>query len=77
MIPRPAWRIAKELGAELGVGDFFVFDTFEQYLATRLDGSGTTLESLKKKCIFFPKSEGRSLRRPATGISLAYSVGKS
>ena len=26
---RPAWRIAKELGTELGVGDYFAFDTFE------------------------------------------------
>jgi thiosulfate reductase / polysulfide reductase chain A len=51
---RPAWRIAKELGTELGVGDFFGFSSFEEYLATRLAGSGTTLEELKKKGIHVP-----------------------
>ena len=50
---RPAWRMAKELGAELGVGDFFAFDTFEEYLTQRLSGSGTTLEQLKQTGIHF------------------------
>ena len=44
---RPAWRIARELGAELGVGDFFAFDTFDEYLDARLAGSGVTLDQLK------------------------------
>jgi thiosulfate reductase/polysulfide reductase chain A len=44
---RPAWRIAKELAEALGVGDFFPFATFEEYLETRLAGSGTTLAQLK------------------------------
>ena len=52
---RPAWRIAKELGTELGVGDFFAFDTFEQYLETRLAGSGTDLATLRKTGVFAPK----------------------
>ncbi len=52
---RPGWRIAKELGDALGVGDFFAFDTFEEYLETRLEGSGTTLSELKQKGIYFPK----------------------
>ena len=52
---RPGWRIAKELGIELGVGDFFAFDTFEEYLETRLEGSGTTLAELKEKGIYFTK----------------------
>jgi thiosulfate reductase/polysulfide reductase chain A len=51
---RPAWRIAKELGTELGVGDFFGFSTFEEYLSTRLAGSGTTLAELKQKGIHVP-----------------------
>jgi len=50
---RPAWRIAKELGTELGLGDYFSFDTFEEYLEARLKGTGTTLETLKKKGIHF------------------------
>ncbi len=45
---RPAWRIAKELGTELGVGDWFAYSTFEEYLSTRLAGTGVTLEQLKK-----------------------------
>ena len=48
---RPAWRIAKELAAELGVGEYFAFDTFEQYLEKRLEGTGATLEALKQKGI--------------------------
>ena len=51
---KPAWQISKELGTELGVGDFFNFETFEQYLDKRLQGSGITLEELKKQGIFFP-----------------------
>jgi len=54
---RPAWRIAKELGTELGVGEFFGFETFEEYLSARLEGSGVTLAELKEKGFFFPKSE--------------------
>ena len=63
---RPAWRIAKELGAELGVGDYFAFGSFEDYLDTRLTGSGTSLtrsavssatgclDQLKKEGVFLP-----------------------
>jgi thiosulfate reductase/polysulfide reductase chain A len=49
---RPAWRIAKELAEALGVGDFFGFESFEDYLATRLQGSGTTLSQLRRDGIF-------------------------
>jgi thiosulfate reductase/polysulfide reductase chain A len=52
---RPAWRIAKELGTALGVGDYFDFTTFEEYLETRLAGSGTTLAYLKEHGIYTPK----------------------
>jgi thiosulfate reductase/polysulfide reductase chain A len=44
---RPAWRIAKELGTELGVGDWFGFSTFEEYLEARLSGAGLSLAKLK------------------------------
>ena len=52
---RPAWRIAKELGTELGVGDFFGFSDLREYLGVRLQGTGTTLEQLERDGIFFPK----------------------
>ncbi|BDG06032.1 molybdopterin-containing oxidoreductase family protein [Anaeromyxobacter oryzae] len=45
---RPAWRIAKELGARLGVGDFFPWATFEDYLSVRLAGAGLSLDQLRK-----------------------------
>lgn len=50
---RPAWRIARDLARSLGVGDFFAFETMEEYLGERLRGSGTTLEELKRKGIAF------------------------
>lgn len=50
---RPAWRIAKELAQELGVGDQFAFETFDEYLSTRLEGTGVTLDELKKKGVHF------------------------
>jgi thiosulfate reductase/polysulfide reductase chain A len=61
---RPAWRIAKELGAELGVGDWFAFDSFEDYLGTRLAGSGTTLEELKKSGIHFTERKTQPYLEP-------------
>jgi thiosulfate reductase/polysulfide reductase chain A len=63
---RPAWRIAKELGKELGVGDFFAFETFEEYLAERLKGSGTTLEELKRTGIHFQEPSEPPYLDPAT-----------
>jgi thiosulfate reductase / polysulfide reductase chain A len=45
---RPAWRIAKELGTRLGVGDFFPWTTFEEYLEVRLSGAGLSLAQLAK-----------------------------
>ncbi len=50
---RPAWRIAKELAQELGVGDQFAFETFDEYLSARLEGTGVTLDQLKKKGVHF------------------------
>jgi thiosulfate reductase / polysulfide reductase chain A len=55
---RPAWRIAKELGTALGVGDHFGFDSFETYLEARLAGSGTSLAHLKQEGIFFQPRRG-------------------
>jgi len=50
---RPAWRIAKELAQELGVGEQFAFESFEEYLSARLEGTGVTLDELKKKGVHF------------------------
>ncbi len=52
---RPAWRIAKELATALGVGDFFAFDSFDEYLAARLAPTGVSLEKLKQDGIAFVK----------------------
>ena len=54
---RPAWRIAKELGTELGVGDFFAFDSIEAYLEERLKGSGTDLAYLKQHGVYIPEEK--------------------
>lgn len=45
---RPAWRIAKELGTALGVGDFFPWATFEEYLEVRLASAGLSLDQLRR-----------------------------
>jgi thiosulfate reductase/polysulfide reductase chain A len=63
---RPAWRIAKELGTALGVGDFFAFESFEEYLAARLQGSGTGLEELKQKGIHFQPASVSPYLDPAS-----------
>jgi thiosulfate reductase/polysulfide reductase chain A len=51
---RPAWRIAKELGTKLGVGDFFPWRTFEEYLSARVATLGVSLEQLAKDGIVVP-----------------------
>ena len=51
---RPAWRIAKELAVEMGVGDYFAFATMEEYLETRLAAAGLSLSELKAKGVLFP-----------------------
>jgi thiosulfate reductase/polysulfide reductase chain A len=61
---RPAFRIAKELGTALGVGDYFAWSTFEEYLEARLAGSGTTLAELSRKGIHFPAVTSRPYLEP-------------
>jgi thiosulfate reductase/polysulfide reductase chain A len=46
---RPAWRIAKDLAKEMGVLEYFGYTTFEEYLETRLAGTGVTLSELKSR----------------------------
>jgi thiosulfate reductase/polysulfide reductase chain A len=50
---RPAWRIAKELGTELGLGEYFGFATIEDYLEGRLGAVGLSLARLKEQGIHF------------------------
>jgi thiosulfate reductase/polysulfide reductase chain A len=51
---RPAWRITKELAAEMGVGDYFAFSTMEEYLETRLGAAGLSFAELRAKGVLFP-----------------------
>jgi thiosulfate reductase / polysulfide reductase chain A len=51
---RPAWRIAKELATEMGVGDYFAYATMEEYLETRLGAAGLSFAELKAKGVLFP-----------------------
>ncbi len=62
---RPAWRIAKELGTALGVGDFFGYSTFEEYLDFRLKGLGSSLEALKTEGVLYPKGDYPSYLDPS------------
>lgn len=73
---RPAWRIAKELGTELGVGDFFAFSTFEEYLEARLAGTGTTLAELKQKGAHFVERKTPVYRTPGEAIEFHTPSGK-
>jgi thiosulfate reductase / polysulfide reductase chain A len=45
---RPAWRIAKDLAAELGLREFFPWATFDEYLDVRLRGAGLSLSALQR-----------------------------
>jgi thiosulfate reductase / polysulfide reductase chain A len=76
---RPAWRIAKELGQELGVGDYFGFASFEEYLEARLAGSGTTLAELKQKGVqplprktplYFERGQAFEFHTPSKKVEL-------
>lgn len=44
---KPGWWIARELGIRLGLGEFFPWQTIEEYLDTRLQSIGLDLETLK------------------------------
>ncbi len=65
---RPGWRIAKELGTALGVGDFFAFDTIEQFLEARLVGTGVTLAQLKRDGVAFPKVDVKPYLAPGEQV---------
>jgi thiosulfate reductase/polysulfide reductase chain A len=46
---KPGWWIARELGIRLGLGEFFPWENFEEYLDTRLRGIGSSLEEIRTK----------------------------
>ena len=44
---KPGWWIAKELGTKLGLGEYFPWESIEEYLDTRLRSIGSDLEELR------------------------------
>lgn len=46
---KPGWWIARELGLRLGLEKYFPWKNIEEYLETRLQGMGLSLDELKKK----------------------------
>ncbi len=46
---KPGWWIAKELGERLGLGEFFPFEDFEEYLNERLKPLGLSVDEMKEK----------------------------
>jgi len=46
---RPAWWITRELARKMGLGGWFGWDTFEDFLDYKLKRMGTSLEEMKKK----------------------------
>lgn len=76
---RPAWRIAKDLAKELGIGDAFPFETFEDYLEARLTGTGIALADLKaqgvvkrprKTAPYLDRAEGYAFHTPSGKVEL-------
>lgn len=45
---RPGWRIAKELGEKMGLGDYFPWKDIEDYRIQQVDGNLDLLAKLKK-----------------------------
>lgn len=46
---KPGWWIAKELGNRLGLSQYFPWQTIEEYLDTRLQSIGSSLDEMKEK----------------------------
>ena len=44
---KPGWWMARELGLRLGLGAYFKWETAEQYLETRLQSVGLSLQKLR------------------------------
>ncbi len=46
---KPGWWIAKQLSEKMGLGEHFPFEDLDEYLSTRLAGTGVTLAELRDK----------------------------
>ncbi len=46
---KPGWWIARELGIKMGLEKYFPWQNIEEYLESRLGGTGISLDELKKK----------------------------
>jgi len=79
---RPAWWIFKELAKRLGAGDYFKFETIEDIWGYQLQGTGVTIEQVRKKGmisladqpIFWDRKEGLKFKTPSGKIELASSL---
>ena len=54
---KPNWWIAKKLADRLGLGSYFPWNDIEDYLRTRLDNGGFSLDELKKNGIIQGKKQ--------------------
>jgi len=46
---KPNWWMAKKLAEKLGLGEYYPWNKIEEYLDTRLQGAGLSLDELKQK----------------------------
>ncbi len=46
---KPAWWMARELGLRVGAGEVFQWETVEEFVATRLQSIGYTVEKLREE----------------------------
>ncbi|WP_018306894.1 thiosulfate reductase PhsA [Desulfitobacterium hafniense] len=52
---KPAWLIYKELGEKMGLGQYFTYETIDDYIQKQLAPTGITLEQLKEKGVWTPE----------------------
>jgi thiosulfate reductase / polysulfide reductase chain A len=82
---RPAWWIFKELAKRLGAGDCFNFETIEDIWRYQLEGTGITIEQVRKKGmvsladqpILWDRQEGLKFKTPSGKIELESSLLKA
>ncbi len=46
---KPGWWITKQLAEKMGLGEHFPFEDMDEYLETRLEGTGVTLDQLRRE----------------------------
>ncbi|MGE4271909.1 MAG: thiosulfate reductase PhsA [Desulfitobacterium sp.] len=52
---KPAWQIYKELGETMGIGQYFPYETIDDYINQQLTPAGITLEQMKEKGVWTPE----------------------